>query len=298
MMRKDQYQPSAEERAKIAVWIEQNPGTLTYVAKQCGCSRPFVSQILRGRRSSRTGLVESALKRLGAPLKSNLASQLPSVFASTLLLLLILPAVVLCQTSPRLVVTPASVTASPGSTVSFSVGYAGTADIAVQWILPIPPALVFNGITSGSGLGTNPLTSKTLYSAQATVTGLVQSSAMVLGLNKAVLPNAELAVIQIKVPVGTAPGPFNIALASILAVKPDATLNTLINPNAPFTINVVPLKGDLNKDGKIDLTDLGILANQGLTGPCTTADMNGDGICNIVDAALLIAAALASLIGG
>lgn len=59
-----------------------------------------------------------------------------------------------------------------------------------------------------------------------------------------------------------------------------ATSNLLVNPFSKF---------DLNQDGLVNITDLGLAVQQELgNAPCTTADFNGDGKCNVIDLLLLV----------
>ena len=50
-------------------------------------------------------------------------------------------------------------------------------------------------------------------------------------------------------------------------------------------------KCDLNADGVVDSADVQIATSQALNNSCTTADLDGNGVCNVIDVQRIINAA-------
>jgi len=64
------YNETMEEPSvEMLVWVHYNRGALTKIAEQAGCSPQFVHMVMRGGRSSASGLVEKLLLERGAPMR-------------------------------------------------------------------------------------------------------------------------------------------------------------------------------------------------------------------------------------
>jgi hypothetical protein len=55
------------KKKKQIVWVYENPGLLTRIAREMSCTQPFVSRVLYGDKRSRDGRIEEKLAELGAP---------------------------------------------------------------------------------------------------------------------------------------------------------------------------------------------------------------------------------------
>lgn len=88
---------------------------------------------------------------------------------------------------------------------------------------------------------------------------------------------------------GMAAGSYQCAVKGIELVNGNLELKRL--SNATFTITVVPNNGDVNGDGRVNVSDVATLINMilGITPKDEArADVNGDGRVNVSDVAALI----------
>lgn len=112
-------------------------------------------------------------------------------------------------------------------------------------------------------------------------------------LNSTVLPSSPIMSQVLTIPTTAKGGTFQVAVSNIVAVDPNGTV-VPVSAGAALTITVtVPISPfDLNRDGVIDVTDVGLAITQALgIGACATGDVNADGKCNIQDVQQVIHAA-------
>lgn len=147
-------------------------------------------------------------------------------------------------------------------------------DWTLAGLTPATPTLVANLATKT--LVTNAsVTRSILYGATAATQGPVS--------------NGPLATLSVTVPAGTPPGILNIgATAPVAADATGSGVAIVASPLVSITVLPLTLVGDLNGDGKVDLTDENLEILQIFGGvPCTNGDLNGDGVCNIKDLNLI-----------
>jgi len=112
---------------------------------------------------------------------------------------------------------------------------------------------------------------------------------VVFGLNKIVIADGAVMTADFSVlpgaPIGST---LTLKLQGLVATNAAGTAVPLA-PGADLIITVLAEPGDLNSDGRIDLVDLLIMIDRILLRqPCADADLNGDSVCDIRDAQVLV----------
>ena len=108
--------------------------------------------------------------------------------------------------------------------------------------------------------------------------------------------DGKLLTFTVNVPEGVEVGSYTVRLtSSMLTVKADdGTLSTLELANTSATFNVVPaLAGDVNNDGKVDVTDATMIVYAALGEEqegfdSSSADVNQDGRVDLTDAIIVL----------
>ena len=160
----------------------------------------------------------------------------------------------------------------PGQSATVTLSVSGTTAVAgVQWQLSTPPTGI--GITY-----TTPLTSKNI---DCLPTGV---KCVVAALNTTTIPaGSSVAIATITVAANVAPGNIPLTWSGFVAATPTASPATIGTTPPTLTIKVLK-KSDLNGDGTTDLLDYAIAISQVLgTTACTTADLDGNNVCDVVD---------------
>lgn len=169
----------------------------------------------------------------------------------------------------------------PGGTVNLQVVLATTAQVAgVQWTAGIPPAWGVTAIIGGAAAAAE----KELHCAADSLLCLV------VGLNANVIQPGVLATYSITVPTTAPRGSVNIPLTGLVAADPLGT-PVEVTTGAGHTLLILAIH-DLNGDGVTNMDDVRLMVDQILgRSPCT-ADQNGDGRCDLIDALLVVRGAL------
>lgn len=193
----------------------------------------------------------------------------------------------LCVAQPVAFTLTGPATAKPGSTVIMTLSAAGgtdTGSAAVQWHVGLPA-----GYTATAALGAADSANKTLTcTADA-------STCIAAGLNISVIPNGAVAVYTIKVPAVAPIGSVSFPLTGIIAVSSTVAGVVSAVPTSlgtPYALTIQKIPQDLNGDGKVDATDVFLMAAQSVgSAPCTD-DQNADAVCNPYDVLIVVLKAL------
>lgn len=112
---------------------------------------------------------------------------------------------------------------------------------------------------------------------------------VVIGLNRNVIADGALMTVDFSVLPGVAIGStLTLRLQGLVATNAVGTAVPLA-AGPDLIITVIAEPGDLNSDGRIDALDLVIMVDRILLRtPCGDADLNGDSVCDIRDAAILV----------
>ncbi len=178
-------------------------------------------------------------------------------------------------------VSPTSIRAGQSVTVKVTYNTSAPDAAGLQWTLPLPPGLPFSQTIGAAGTAA----SKQLACGP---TGIC----IVYGLNQTLIGPGDVAVYTVTFPSSALPGNYTFSLSGSLGVT---SSDLPLSVSAPTTPTVVALLSsyDLNSDGKIDSTDVGLALSQILgTTACGSADFNGDGKCNLIDLQAVILKAL------
>lgn len=182
---------------------------------------------------------------------------------------------------------PTSVQA--GGTSVLTIGYldaSPSANVsAIGWQLTLPAGVT---ITTNAGSGPASLVAGKVLSSNG-------NRFLIAGTNppnNTALGSVALATVPLLVASGTPPGALSIGL-SLVSGASSAGLVVPIAAPATVTLTVLASKYDLNSDGKVDQTDIGIAIAQYL-GPavCGAGDVDGDHACTPADVILVVLAAM------
>lgn len=199
----------------------------------------------------------------------NILSILPAIFATACLL----PA------AQTISLAQSALTVRPGQQFTLRMQLVDTTPLSAgfSWILAMPTGFTYiaapgaAAVAAGKTVNTNPAV----------------GSAILFGLNQNVIQPGDVCVYTITVPATQAFGPVSFALTAVVAGSASGS-GLAISAGPPVTITVAPSRFDLNSDGAIDAQDLLLVANQATgVAPCTTADFNADGKCDLIDGLLL-----------
>ncbi len=175
------------------------------------------------------------------------------------------------------ITAPAKVKA--GTIAGFSVDLTpGTPVAGLQWTFNYPagvPGVSWNTGAASTAAG------KSVSCAPPSASQICLS----IGFNTTNFGAGQIATASIPIPLAIR-GPITFSLTNVIGS--DASGNAVAVTGGTATVTVTS-PFDINGDGKVDSMDLGIVISQilGVT-PCTTADFNGDGVCNVQDALLLV----------
>ena len=181
-------------------------------------------------------------------------------------------------------------TAKPGDTVALTLTAAGgtnTNSAGIQWTMGLPSG----GYTATATAGTAATAATKTLSCTADTT-----FCMLWGMNATIIGNGVVTTYSVKVPAGAVGGGVSFPLSGILGATA-AGLAQAISAGTPYTLTVqVPIKQDLNGDGKTDAADVQLMVNevvaaQGSPGACVH-DMTGDGKCDLLDVIMVLLKAL------
>ncbi len=110
---------------------------------------------------------------------------------------------------------------------------------------------------------------------------------IIFGINQTQIPNGLVATIRYTASTAIGPGAFPVTFQNVSASSGGGL--SLPLSVGPVLALIVLASEDLDLDGDVDLNDLTISTNQVLGyAPCTTANINGDSVCNIRDVQLVI----------
>lgn len=188
--------------------------------------------------------------------------------------------------SLTLSLSPASVQA--GGSTTLTITYADSSPssnmAAVQWTLSLPAGLTAGAYTAGAALTTavKPVNCGTL----ACVAAGDGST-----LNDTVIGSGIIATVPLAVASTTTPGALSISLTALGATSTNpSTVTVTVSPVTETVLS----RYDLNGDGVVNATDVGIMLNEVIgTTTCSGQSLNvGDGKCDAVDLEFEILAAL------
>jgi hypothetical protein len=182
------------------------------------------------------------------------------------------------------------VSARPGAAVTLSLNASGTPDTGAagfQWTLGIPAGYSFAASAGPQASSVGKTTTCTTDSAECLLVALNP-------LNATVIPNGVIALYAGKVPATATAGPASFPLSGVVAVSSTGTLVTTTLGTA-YSLLVLDRR-DLNGDGKVDGTDVGLMIQEVLasrTNPAACVDdINGDGKCDLQDVFAVLLKAL------
>jgi Dockerin type I domain len=168
-------------------------------------------------------------------------------------------------------------------TLSLSITGSGTTVAGLQWSIS-PPTGTALAITAGAA---SVLAAKSISCNSPT--GSNSLICLATGINTNVYADGVVATFSF---TPTTTGTLTFTLSGLIAASP-AGASVPVTAGPPLVLTVLPSACDLNGDGLVNMTDLTALVGQsiGLV-PCTTADLDGDGKCTILDAQRLVNAAI------
>ena len=188
-------------------------------------------------------------------------------------------ATIMCAQTPPSALTlscPQS-SAKPGSQVTVSINYAGTPVAGLEWSLALP-------WSSMASAGPAASAAQKSINCAGSSTG---NTCLLAGLNTLAMSPGVVATYTTTLP--TTPGLYVLTLSGTLGAQTNGAA-LAVAAGSPFSIAVLS-RYDLNGDGVINAADLALAEVQALgQSPCTTADFNADGKCDITDVQLLVAA--------
>jgi hypothetical protein len=197
----------------------------------------------------------------------------------------------------NILATVSATTPSLGTTINFSnalgVSLAGDG----QGVSPVPGAtfqIAQAAPVTVSSLSCAP--TSLLSGATATCTVTLSGAATIATPVSLSSSNQVLSVpTSITIAAGGASGTFTATAGTITVAASSTITASIAGSSTTATIGLTPptiSKCDLNGDFKTDATDVAIAQTQVLgTQPCTSADLNGDGKCTVVDLQNVIEAA-------
>jgi hypothetical protein len=177
---------------------------------------------------------------------------------------------------------PGSVKA--GSTFTLGIGLSGTGttgDQAFQFSL--------SGISSWTIAPVRGTAATTANKTVSCAAVGVSYNCIVAGLNTATLVDGQQVVLTVTVPRNAGSGTTTVSASSLLAAATDANGSangvSLVAP-VPFTLSVTSAC-DLDGNGVIDATDLATAMQQVVGVGACSADLNSDGVCNVIDVQII-----------
>lgn len=202
-------------------------------------------------------------------------------------LLLLLSSGLICSQPQLNFSVQGSSNIKPNDVVSLSLNLTGSTNqniSGLQWTNPIFPSVIFS-VTNGSSA---TLAHQTVY-CNITQLSCLSTGFAGITITNNVLSDGVLFNFSFTVPSNTTPGNQILSLTNLLAVS-NAGVFVPITTN-PLTLTVLSLC-DLNNDTKVDASDVLIAINQALGKVNCTNDLNGDGVCNVLDVERIVVAAL------
>lgn len=160
-----------------------------------------------------------------------------------------------------------------GGSFSLQVQQSIAGAVALQWTLSLPPGWLVS-------LPTTSVPNKVIACAPANLLCLLYGPT-----DNSLLPAAPVASLTITVPLSTSPGIYNISTTGTLAVS--AAGAALPAAGATASITIINDKRDLDGNGTITQSDVQLAVGQ-IFGSCTSADINGDGKCDLIDLVLIL----------
>lgn len=184
-------------------------------------------------------------------------------------------------------VSPAQV--SPGGSAVVTLTYADSVPSAgiagLQWTFTLPA-----GLTAGTD-APGAATTAAAKVISCGPTGICIDAGTGATLNATVITSGVLATIPVTVAATATPGADSLALSGVMGASAAGLLVTVTA--APATLTVLFSKYDLNQDGLVNGADVLLSLNQADgTAPCTNADVDGTGKCEVADVILEVLAAL------
>lgn len=186
-----------------------------------------------------------------------------------LLTLFLVTGALAAQTATLILTGPA--TAAPGSSVTVSLGLAGSSGqnlAALQWTAIPPAGVTISSVASGAA---STAATKTPYcntgNTLCILVGLSTATPPVI--TNAVYADGVVATLQVAIPATAAPGPMTIPLTGLLGASTAASGVTITSGTA-YSLTVLN-KCDVNKDGSVTYLDVQAVLNPAL----------GNGVCPI-----------------
>lgn len=187
--------------------------------------------------------------------------------------------------SQTLTVTSSATRLFPGQTATLTYVLAGQTN-------PNISALQFDQAVLTSLTVSNKVVAGTAASAGKSLTcSQAGNRCILVSIGSSVIANGTVLTATLTVPVGTAPGSFNIALSNLFAASNTAQLVPVVS-GPLLTITVAPALTDLNGDGQTTLLDINLIVAQVLAGTCPVGyDQDSNSVCDIRDVQIVAAAA-------
>lgn len=192
----------------------------------------------------------------------------------------------LCQSPVSLSVSGPSTGTAPGKTATVSINLSSTtAPAGTQWTLTYSPTDISSVTWATGAAGT--AASKTV---QCNTTSAGAHVCLVSGLNVATIGSGAVAVATVTVnPTSKA---LSTPLSLLATYSADPTGSNLVtSASAPFNF-IIQSPCDVNGDGSLTSADTGAAIQQALgLAACGSADVDGNGRCDIVDVIRVLIAA-------
>lgn len=188
---------------------------------------------------------------------------------------------VLGQVTPILTVPSGPIT--PGQTAVISVSIsstAGSSPAGVEWTTTYN-ATVFTGSPTWS-IGASAATAGKSLNCRVSAPGSL--ICIIDGPNTTItIADGVIATISLPLSITAVPGTTPLGLTTASAADITGTGITVASP-ANATITIAALPCDLDATGTVTQLDVTAARNQALGAvACTTGDLNGDKVCNVID---------------
>lgn len=178
-------------------------------------------------------------------------------------------------------------TAKPGATVNLNLAVSASTGTgaAFEWQVNLPA-----GFTATAAAGAASTSAAKTLTCTASF-----AFCLLYGQNVSTITDGVVATYAVKIPT-TAVGSNLITLSSLLGASAASPATALtVTSGVPYSIAVIA-KQDLNGDGKIDITDVNLMAAEVLdsqTNPSACVDdQDGDGKCTLIDVMVVLLKAL------